>query len=492
MTINVLFLIPDILYIDDYQKSLYYNDIPIGTLQISAFLRTKLDINTEIIDFRIENEKNSNLEHKNPDLFRYKQNLVRILESYGISKYDYIGISCYTSFQYLFSKYIAEVLKKKFPHKILFTGGYHPTAQPKDFIYKGSPFNFIIKGEGERALLELLKNGKKRKNNIENKRTSVIKAEKVIDINKLPFPDYATYLNNYPYKDRFKFEIYCSRGCPYQCAFCAKNFKFRCLNFDAFKPHFDKLCNLIREYNPHISKLIFADQSFNKIAIKKKLIEYIEKKNLYEEFMFSCQSRVENLTKSHEIERLRKNNFLIGFGFESADFKLLKEMHKTNDPTSYVKKMTEILKMYNKDNGPYCRINILAGFPGESSVSFEKTVSFLQENVKSPQIQISPTLFSNYPNIFAYHQMGHFEKKFGTRFIKNWWKMRENQLKVSVPYELSKNYSLISLLCDYKEKYFPLLRQFEYKNIFALIMWKRYYDNWYNDLKSQKIRINKK
>ncbi|MFO8017146.1 MAG: radical SAM protein [Promethearchaeia archaeon] len=483
MAVNILFLIPDFFYIEDYQKYLYYNDIPLGTLQISAFLKKRLNANTNIIDLRIENEKHSTLNHKIPDLVEYKKEFIHILETYNISEYNYIGISCYTSFQYLFSKYIAEILKEQFPNKIIFTGGYHPTAIPHDFTYEKSPFDFIIKGEGEGVLLNLLQRNKNRNIKANKGRSCVLSADKLIDINKLPIPDYSQYLNNYPFKNRFNFEIYTSRGCPYQCAFCAKNFKFRSFNFDSFKHRFENLCNIVQEYNPKNPKIIFADQLFNKVKIKKELIEYIEKNELHEEFIFSCQSRVETAAKNNNLKRLRKNNFIIGFGFESADYNLLKEMHKTKYPPRYVKNMKKILKIYNENPGTYCRVNILAGFPGENSVTFDNTINFLQENIKSNKIQIGPTLFSNYPNVFVYHHMKQFEKKFGTIFIKEWWKRKMNQLKVSVPNKPSKNYSLNSLIFDYKEKYFPLLKNFfNYKNIFGLAMWKKYHDDWYNVL----------
>ena len=54
---NLLFIIPGFFYIEDYQKLLYYNDIPLGTLQLSSFLREKANIETQIIDLRVEQDK---------------------------------------------------------------------------------------------------------------------------------------------------------------------------------------------------------------------------------------------------------------------------------------------------------------------------------------------------------------------------------------------------------------------------------------------------
>ena len=56
---NLLFIIPDFFYIGAYQKLLYHNDVPIGTLQLSSLLKEKSGIQTDIIDFRKESESNA-------------------------------------------------------------------------------------------------------------------------------------------------------------------------------------------------------------------------------------------------------------------------------------------------------------------------------------------------------------------------------------------------------------------------------------------------
>src|SRR5688500_17892417 len=54
--------------------------------------------------------------------------------------YDLIGISCYSSFDYLKVMAIAEQVKQLAPRAWLVTGGYHPSARPDDFTGQDSPF----------------------------------------------------------------------------------------------------------------------------------------------------------------------------------------------------------------------------------------------------------------------------------------------------------------------------------------------------------------
>jgi radical SAM superfamily enzyme YgiQ (UPF0313 family) len=291
-----------------------------------------------------------------------------------------------------------------------------------------------------------------------------------------------------------------SRGCPYQCAFCATNYDFRSYNFDSFKTHFKMLTNIIEDYKYDKKvKIGFADQSFNRVSISKKVLEFILENELYERFDFSCQSRVEtlrprlfsqrcrlflHLTVSNNmdlIKTLRKCGMIVGYGFETANKKILKEMHKTENPTLYIKNMKKILKKYKNSEGSYCRLNIVSGFPGETQESFDDTIDFVNKHGIHENIQISPSLFSNYPNVFVYQNMKYYENKFGTEFIKEWWKMPSNPLKNSVP-RPSKDYSQKQLIGDYKNKYTSILKLFR-RDIFSdLVVWKRFFNKWYKEL----------
>ncbi len=476
---SILFIIPGFFYIEEYQKLLYYNDIPLGTLQISSFLREKANIETQIIDLRVEQEKHPNLAIRKPNNDQFKESLIKCLEKNDIQEYQNIGFNCYTSYQYLQTDLIAHILKEEFPKKNIIVGGYHPTAVPEDFSYKSSPFDFIIRGEAEIILLNLFKSGFLKR----TKETQILDSDECIDINLLPFPDYELYLEQYPYKNKFKFEFFMSRGCPYQCAFCAKNYDFRDFTFNKFKKEFEKLCKIVENYNNKSPKIAFADQSFNKVSISEKVLDFLVQNGLYEEFSFSCQSRVESFENRPDL--IKKHRFcrmVIGLGFESANKKLLLEMHKSENPTKYIETMKSILNQYKDSNESYCRLNLLSGFPGEDQKSFNETIEFVNTYALHDNIQISPTLFSNYPNVFAYKNMDYYTNEYGSEFIKEWWKFPSNPFKNSVPEKPSKLYTKKQLIGDYKDKYFDVLKVWK-KDIFAeLVQWKRFFIKWYEEL----------
>ena len=151
------------------------------------------------------------------------------------------------------------------------------------------------------------------------------------------------------------------------------------------------------------------------------------------------------------------------------------------NPTKYIKMMEAILNEYKDKDGPYCRLNLVAGFPGETEDSFNETIDFVNKHGIHGNIQISPSLFSNYPNVFVYKNMNYYEEKYGTKFIKEWWKMSSNPLKNSIP-RPSKDYSKKELIGDYKDKYISILKSFR-RDVFAdLVVWKRFFNKWYNEL----------
>lgn len=141
---------------------------------------------------------------------------------------EFVGITCITPLINE-AKKIATIIKQINPHIKTILGGPHPSALPKETL-TDTNFDIVIMGEGEQAFLELVKGS-----NLRNiKGLAYKKGKKIIinpprqpvgDLNSLPFPAYFSlnvkdYNNVAYYKDSF-FGIISSRGCPYNCIYCA-------------------------------------------------------------------------------------------------------------------------------------------------------------------------------------------------------------------------------------------------------------------------------
>lgn len=134
-----------------------------------------------------------------------------------LNNIDYIGTYantiCYSeTLQMLFK--IQELRKnKKWAGKIII-GGPHTTVALEtipDFV------DYIVQGEGEKAILEIL----------EGKVGRVVRPERIKELDILPIPAW-DYFVSLPYddsvqwfNDRPVFSMNASRGCPFSCAFCS-------------------------------------------------------------------------------------------------------------------------------------------------------------------------------------------------------------------------------------------------------------------------------
>src|SRR5512139_402014 len=100
-------------------------------LLLAAAIRKKTDAVVDVVDLDMERAFGA------VDLSRLVQ-----------GGYDLVGISCYSSYDYLKVMAIAARLRELLPKAWLVTGGYHPSARPEEFSGGDSPFDFVVVGDG--------------------------------------------------------------------------------------------------------------------------------------------------------------------------------------------------------------------------------------------------------------------------------------------------------------------------------------------------------
>jgi tRNA A37 methylthiotransferase MiaB len=141
---------------------------------------------------------------------------------------DLVGISS------LFSAYHREVIetvraiRKERPVPIL-VGGTHASAHPESLLESGC-FDFLIRGEGERPLVELLKairwggplHGVPNLLHRSEGRFVTNPMEHNFAFADLPPPDFSDFpTDKYRYDGKPATMVMNSRGCPFRCAFCS-------------------------------------------------------------------------------------------------------------------------------------------------------------------------------------------------------------------------------------------------------------------------------
>jgi len=203
--------------------------IPIAPVYLSAWLE-RSGIETDIVDVKTSPH----------DAFgrRDDQGLDReIIRRICLKSPSIVGITCFSS-EFNSVMRLAKGIKENIDTRIV-VGGVHPTLKPDDFIYEGSPVDFVVMGEGEETLTELVRQhrdagslkGIRGIAFLENGNMRITGPRELIsDLGSLPMPSYDKldmdfYLRVTKNVIRYLYtsgvHILASRGCPFLCTFCA-------------------------------------------------------------------------------------------------------------------------------------------------------------------------------------------------------------------------------------------------------------------------------
>lgn len=367
-------------------------------------------IQAEVVD--LENELGRPGTKKEVDIFRKTMKDLLSRRSFDIA-----AISCYTSLNYLSSILAAEACKENHPYCRVVVGGYHPSVIPQDFIYKNSPFDFIVKGEGESSLLKICRNYYKR-----NNEPKIIQGEP-LDLRS----DFSIRHKEYPYVNTRRYsQIYLSRGCSFNCAFCAESRKGTGVwrSFSVEKA-VKEIKNIIFANNPLLIGICDACFGSNKTWRREFLKRLIEEKI---DKIFVAETRID-LLEEEDVDLFSELNFHIILGIESCSQTMLKIMKKTTKPRGYLEKIERILEYMNKKQVTH-QLNLIFNHPGETPVIYRETISFLNAFFKKQDVIfgiISAQNYAFFPGSNIYENLAHYKNRYGTViYFPQWWKRRKD------------------------------------------------------------------
>jgi radical SAM superfamily enzyme YgiQ (UPF0313 family) len=160
--------------------------------------------------------------------YRFGADYTEIAAEVAREQPDLIGISS------LFSPYCREVVKtaeaiRRSWDGVIIAGGSHVSCAPESILREGS-IDFIIRGEGERPLVEFLRQwlgdgDYGRVANLGYKaagRTILNPLEENYPLDELPLPETDDFQpEDYLYENRPVCMVLTSRGCPHRCSFCS-------------------------------------------------------------------------------------------------------------------------------------------------------------------------------------------------------------------------------------------------------------------------------
>jgi len=351
-------------------------------------------------------------------------------------------------------------------------GGPHPSALPGESL-KNDFIDFVIIGEGEKTLSELIFSLEKKSNfnkipGLAYKDNGAIKfnppRKLITNLDEIPFP--ARHLFPFPQKytspgQYYKYfaDILTSRGCPFSCTFCANKAVFG-KNFRARSPEniLEEIIFLNKNYG--IKEIHISDDNFTLDKERaKKICELIVKNKL--KIKWACGNGIHAGTIDEELVKYMKKSgcYRIGIGIESGNPMVLSRLGK-QITLEQVEKVVNLFKKYKIITVGF----FMFGNIGENEKTMNDTINFAKKlSLDYAQFFILIP-FPGTP-VFNYLKQG------GYLLSEDWWDYRDFNNPVFKTEALNKDLLLKMYSKSYKEFY--LRPSYVFKRIF------RAFSNYY-------------
>ena len=331
---------------------------------------------------------------------------------------DHLDFECacigtFASMNYNYVVWLSEQIKKRFSVPVIIGGilaDYH-----YDILLTHNTIDICCLGEGENVVVDLFRNMIQlskvkgiayRKNGqiTVNERYPLIK-----NLDDLPMPNfglwdmkkyidsnlwandettrYEEYEGDFPEMNALSpnMSIFCGRGCPYKCNFCATS--YTSIRFKSIDRIMDEIVYFKKEYG--IRAFHFWDELV--VLSKKRTLKFC-KVSKKQDVYWDCQARVNTIDEDILKAMKDANCYSIGLGIESGSNEMLKAMNKgiTREQSLNVLRLA-------KDVGMHLKLQFMCGYPGETKETMAETVSLMKISGYPPRRLMWCTPFPGSP-----------------------------------------------------------------------------------------------
>jgi len=272
-----------------------------------------------------------------------------------------------------------EILKEQFPDIPLIIGGPHATFLPDQF-FKADFIDYVMRGESERTILQFLSfiKGDLKINKVNNltyrdKSGKIIhnKTEKLIEnLDEIPFPDRDSLLYRENYSSEDFGIIMATRGCPFNCTYCAHMFGRR-VRKRSVENVVEEIQLIRRKYGS--MQFSFKDDTF---TVDKKWVNQLCEKliDVNLDINWDCTTRVDTIDEKL-IKMMKKAGCNdVRIGVETGCQKILDETKKGIT----FEQIRNTTKMLNKNQMMWTGY-FMYGLPTETIEDIRSTYRFMDE-----------------------------------------------------------------------------------------------------------------
>lgn len=336
---------------------------PVGALYLAAYAES-LGHTVRVYDAQIEDEP-----------------LDGVLRAF---QPELVGVSCVTSTVYSALDTLRRA-KAALPRVPTVIGGVHPTAQPDNFMREPS-IDYVAVGEGEHTLGELMDalEGRRALHDVaglvweqDEKIVHNPRRPLIQDLDSLPFPARRLVARDRYYVNpdrrasrRFDWML-SSRGCPYDCIFCANRIvaegRYRGRSIDNVMAEMDEL---VARYG--VGQIFFHDDNFNVEQTRTMALCEAMLSRPYK-IKWCANLRVDNLSPELLALMRRAGCVEACFGIESAVQEVVDRLKKNQEVEEAERNIRLCAKL-----GITSRVNVILGSPGETPDQARETIRWVR------------------------------------------------------------------------------------------------------------------
>jgi len=300
---------------------------------------------------------------------------------------DIIGITVWTTFAASAFK-VASICKEYNKSIPVVAGGPHISIKYDEVMNICSDVDFLIRGEGEGPLSQLVKVLEKNKDSdpfmipdilsikgLSYKRNGKVihnpSSEFIKELDSIPFPARELLLNKGSYDSEDMGLMMTSRGCPYSCSYCATSIWERKTRYRSIENVMEEIRFVIEKYGT--KQFTFKDDSFT--VSRKRVIEFSER--LIKEgfkITWDCNTRV-NLVDEEMLRMMKKVGCTsIKVGIEAGSERMLQLIGKKIT----LDECREAACLFRKV-GIHWTGYFMMGLPSETKEDIYQTLDFMKE-----------------------------------------------------------------------------------------------------------------
>lgn len=315
---------------------------------------------------------------------------------------DGVGINCLFSGRFEGLLYISEIVKNRHPSMPVIIGGIHPTIFHTEILQRFSNLDFVIIGEGEESLVELLQFLFHSKGSLEaidgicyreqGQILATNKSKFVSDLGEIPMPawdllnieDYRLdediadkfWLNPLHLERKYRLPILTSRSCPMHCNFCSMHLVHgKQIRYRPVRDCAEEIFYLHDKYGANFFSIMDDNFTLNKKRVLE-LADLIVARNI--RINMDTPNGISVKFFDADIYQALKAMGLvqINFAIESGSERMRNAIMGKKLTYEQIQRVFEIVK---SDESVYVKASFIVGMPEETVESLEESFTLMKE-----------------------------------------------------------------------------------------------------------------